>query len=168
MMWVKQAVRIALATLLFASGVAVADTKIGYVNTEKLLREAPLSLAAQKRLEKEFSSREIELQKMTRQARDLQTQLDKEGTTMPETDRKNKERELANLNRELQRQSREFREDLNLRRNEELGQIQVRARKVIIDIAKAEKYNMIIEQAAVYVDPKNDLTDRVMKALGNK
>ena len=167
-MWVKQAVRVALATLLFASGVAVADTKIGYVNTEKLLREAPLSLAAQKRLEKEFSSREIELQKMTKQARDLQTQLDKEGTTMPETDRKNKERELANLNRELQRQSREFREDLNLRRNEELGQIQVRARKVIIDIAKAEKYNMIIEQAAVYVDPKNDLTDRVMKALGNK
>ncbi len=90
-MWVKQAVRIALATLLFASGVVVADTKIGYVNTEKLLREAPLSLAAQKRLEKEFSSREIELQKMTKQARDLQTQLDKEGATMPETDRKNKE-----------------------------------------------------------------------------
>lgn len=167
-MWVKQAVRIALATLLFASGVVVADTKIGYVNTEKLLREAPLSLAAQKRLEKEFSSREIELQKMTKQARDLQTQLDKEGATMPETDRKNKERDLANLNREFQRQSREFREDLNLRRNEELGQIQIRARKVIIDIAKAEKYNMIIEQAAVYVDPKNDITDRVMKALGNK
>ena len=167
-MWVKQALRIALATLLFASGVVVADTKIGYVNTEKLLREAPLSLAAQKRLEKEFSSREIELQKMTKQARDLQTQLDKEGATMPETDRKNKERDLANLNREFQRQSREFREDLNLRRNEELGQIQVRARKVIIDIAKAEKYNMIIEQAAVYVDPKNDITDRVMKALGNK
>ena len=168
MMWVKQAVRIALATLLFASGVVVADTKIGYVNTEKLLREAPLSLAAQKRLEKESSSREIELQKMTKQARDLQTQLDKEGVTMSETERKNKERELANLNREFQRQSREFREDLNLRRNEELGHIQERARKVIIDIAKAEKYNMIIEQAAVYVDPKNDITDRVMKALGNK
>lgn len=167
-MWVKQTVRIVLATLLWVSGSVLADTKIGFVNTEKLLREAPLSLAAQKRLEKEFSAREQELQKMAKQARDVQTQLDKDGVTMSETERKNKERELANLNREFQRQSREFREDLNLRRNEELGQIQERARRVIIDIAKSEKYDIIIEQAAVYVDPKSDITDRVMKALGGK
>ena len=167
-MWVKQIVRIALATLLFASGLSTADTKIGFVNTEKLLREAPFSIAAQKRLEKEFSAREQELQKMAKQARDVQGQLDKEGVTMSETERKNKERELANLNREFQKQSREFREDLNLRRNEELSQIQERARKVIVEIAKTEKYNIIIEQAAVYVDPKNDITDRVMKALGGK
>lgn len=167
-MWVKQTVRIALATLLFASGMVTADTKIGFVNTEKLLREAPLSVAAQKRLEKEFSGREQELQKMTKQAREVQSQLDKEGVTMSETERKNKERELANLNREFQKQSREFREDLNLRRNEELSQIQERARKVIVDIAKTEKYDIIIEQAAVYVDPKSDITDRVMKALGGK
>ena len=161
-------VRIALATWLFTSCVAVADTKVGFVNTEKLLREAPLSVLAQKKLEKEFSSREQELQKMAKQARDLQNQLDKDGVTMSDTERKNKERELANLNREFQRQSREFREDLNLRRNEELGQIQERARKVIIDIAKSEKYDIIFEQAAVYVDPKSDITDRVMKALGSK
>lgn len=167
-MWVKQIVRLALATLLLASGMVTADTKIGFVNTEKLLREAPLSVAAQKRLEKEFSSREQELQKLAKQARELQGQLDKEGVTMSETERKNKERELANLNREFQKQSREFREDLNLRRNEELSQIQERARKVIVEIAKTEKYNIIIEQAAVYVDPKNDITDRVMKALGGK
>ena len=167
-MLVKHIVRIALASLWFASSVAVAETKIGFVNTEKLLREAPLSIAAQKKLEKEFSSREQEIQKMTKQARDLQNQLDKDGVTMSETERKNKERELANLNREFQRQSREFREDLNLRRNEELGHIQERARKVITDIAKAEKYDIIIEQAAVYVDPKSDITDRVMKALGSK
>lgn len=158
----------ALVALLLASSVAVADTKVGFVNTEKLLREAPLSVVAQKKLEKEFSSREQELQKMTKQARELQTQLDKDGVTMSESERKTKERDLANLNREFQRQSREFREDLNLRRNEELGQIQERARKVIIDIAKAEKYDIIIEQAAVYVDPKSDITDRVMKALGGK
>ncbi len=167
-MLVKQSASIALASLMLAGSVAAADTKIGFVNTEKLLREAPLSIAAQKRLEKEFSGREQELQKMTKQARDLQNQLDKDGLTMSETDRKNKERELANLNREFQRQSREFREDLNLRRNEELGQLQERARKVIIDIAKSEKYDIIIEQAAVYVDPKSDITDRVMKALGSK
>lgn len=167
-MFFKQIARVTLASLFFASSMVVADTKIGFVNTEKLLREAPLSIAAQKRLEKEFSGREQELQKMAKQARDLQNQLDKDGLTMSETDRKNKERELANLNREFQRQSREFREELNLRRNEELGQLQERARKVIIDIAKSEKYDIIIEQAAVYVDPKSDITDRVMKALGSK
>lgn len=167
-MWFKQLVGTVLAMCLLGSGPVLADTKIGFVNTERLLREAPLSIAAQKRLEKEFSGREQELQKMTRQARDVQTQLDKDGVTMSETERKNKERELVNLNREFQRKSREFREDLNLRRNEELGQIQERARKVIVDIAKSEKYDIIIEQAAVYVDPKSDITDRVMKALGGK
>ena len=167
-MWVKQVVATLLGMCLLGSGAAHADTKIGFVNTERLLREAPLSIAAQKRLEKEFSGREQELQKMAKQARDVQTQLDKDGVTMSETERKNKERELVNLNREFQRQSREFREDLNLRRNEELGQLQERARKVIIDIAKSEKYDIIIEQAAVYVDPKSDITDRVMKALGGK
>lgn len=167
-MFVKSAVRIALAGLLLAGNVAVADTKIGFVNTEKLLREAPFSLAAQKRLEKEFSGREQELQKMARQARELQNQLDKDGVTMAEAERKNKERDLANLNRDFQRQSREFREDLNRRRNEELSQLQERARKVIIDIGKSEKFDIIIEQAAVYVDPKSDITDRVMKALSTK
>ena len=158
-------------SLIFASAFvaapALADTKIGFVNTEKLLREAPLSVAAQKKLEREFATRDQELQKLAKQARDLQTQLDKDGVTMSDSERKVKERDLGNLNRELQRQGREFREDLNLRRNEELGQIQERARKAIQDIAKAEKFDLIVEQA-VYVDPRNDITDRVMKALGGK
>jgi outer membrane protein len=150
-----------------AAAPAIADTKIGFVNTERLLREAPLSVAAQKKLEREFATREQELQKIAKQARDLQAQLDKDGVTMSESERKAKERDLGNLNRDLQRQGREFREDLNLRRNEELGQIQDRARKAIQDIAKAEKFDIILEQA-VYVDPKSDITDRVMKALAGK
>ena len=158
-------------SLILASAVAaapaLADTKIGFVNTEKLLREAPLSVAAQKKLEREFATRDQELQKLAKQARDLQTQLDKDGVTMSDSERKAKERDLGNLNRELQRQGREFREDLNLRRNEELGQIQERARKAIQEIARAEKFDLVVEQA-VYVDPKNDITDRVMKALGGK
>jgi outer membrane protein len=151
----------------FAAAPALANTKIGFVNTERLLREAPLSVSAQKKLEREFAARDQELQKLAKQARDLQAQLDKDGVTMSDSERKTKERELGNLSRDLQRQGREFREDLNLRRNEELGQIQERARKAILDIAKAEKFDMIVEQA-VYVDPKNDITDRVMKALGGK
>ncbi len=155
-----------LASLATAAP-AWADTKIGFVNTERLLREAPLSVAAQKKLEREFAARDQELQKLAKQARDLQAQLDKDGVTMSETERRNKERDLGNLNRDLQRQSREFREDLNLRRNEELGQIQERARKAIQEIAKAEKFDIIVEQA-VYVDARTDITDRVMKALGGK
>lgn len=104
---------------------------------------------------------------MARQARDLQAQLDKDGVTMSETERKNKERDLANLNREFQRQSREFREDLNLRRNEELGAIQEKARKAILEIAKTEKFDLIVEQA-VYFNPKIDITERVMKELGER
>lgn len=152
------------ALALFASAVH-ADTKIGFVNTERLLREAPLSMAAQKRLEKEFSSRDAELQKLAKQARDLQTQLDKDGVTMSDSERKAKERDLANQQRELQRQGREFREDLNMRRNEELGQIQERARKVIQDIARAEKFDLVVDQA-VYASPTADITERVIRALG--
>lgn len=163
--------KLALSLMVLSLGAmaagAVQAEKVGFVNTERLLREAPLSVKAQKKLEKEFSPREQELQKMARQARDLQAQLDKEGVTMSETDRKNKERDLANLNREFQRQSREFREDLNLRRNEELGAIQEKARKTILEIAKAEKFDLIVEQA-VYFNPKIDITERVMKELGER
>ncbi len=167
MMKFKQlAVSLILASAV-AAAPALASSKIGFVNTEKLLREAPLSVTAQKKLEREFAARDQELQKLAKQARDLQAQLDKDGVTMSDSERKAKERDLGNLNRDLQRQGREFREDLNLRRNEELGQIQERARKAIQDIAKAEKFDLIVEQA-VYVDPKSDITERVMKALGGK
>ena len=167
MMKIKQLAVSLMMASAFAAAPALAETKIGFVNTERLLREAPLSVAAQKKLEREFAARDQELQKLAKQARDLQAQLDKDGVTMSDSDRKSKERDLNNLNLELQRKGREFREDLNLRRNEELGQIQERARKAIQDIAKTEKFDLIVEQA-VYVDPKNDITDRVMKALGGK
>jgi outer membrane protein len=166
-MMFKQFVLPLAAALAFSASAGAVDTKIGFVNTERLLREAPLSVTAQKKLEREFAAREQELQKLAKQARDLQAQLDKDGVTMSDSERKTKERDLGNLNRDLQRQGREFREDLNLRRNEELGQIQERARKAIQDIARAEKYDLVVEQA-VFVDPKSDITDRVMKALGGK
>jgi outer membrane protein len=166
-MKIKQlAVSLILASA-FAAAPVLANTKIGFVNTEKLLREAPLSVTAQKKLEREFAARQQDLEKLAKQARDLQAQLDKDGVTMSDSDRKAKERDLGNLSRDLQRKGREFREELNVRRNEELGQIQERARKVIQEIARTEKYDLIVEQA-VYVDPKNDITDRVMKALNAK
>lgn len=153
-----------MAGLLLVPTLAAAEMKIGFVNTDRVFREAGPAVKAQKKLEKEFASREQELQKLAKQARDLQTKLEKEGVTMSESDRRTKERELANLNREFQRQQREFREDLNLRRNEELATVQERANKVIISIAESEKFDLILQEA-VYASPRIDITDKVLKAL---
>ncbi|MDO9065190.1 MAG: OmpH family outer membrane protein [Sulfuricella sp.] len=156
------------ATLLpIAAGVSAAETKIGFVNTERVFREAAPAMKAQKKLEKEFAGREQELQKMAKQAKELQAHLEREGVTISESDRRNKERDLANLNRDFQRAQREFREDLNLRRNEELGAVHDRARKTIMEIAEKEKFDLVLEEA-VYFSPRIDITDRVLKALTDK
>ncbi|MGD9788074.1 MAG: OmpH family outer membrane protein [Sulfuricellaceae bacterium] len=153
-----------LAGYFLAPALASAETKIGFVDTDRVFREAAPAVKAQKKLEKEFASREQELQKLAKQARDLQAKLEKDGVTMSENDRRNKERDLANLNREFQRQQREFREDLNLRRNEELAAVQEKANKVIASIAESEKYDLILQEA-VYRSPRIDITDKVLKAL---
>lgn len=153
-----------MAGFLLAPAMASAEMKIGFVNTDRVFREAGPAVKAQKKLEKEFASREQELQKLAKQAHDLQAKLEKDGVTMSESDRHNKERDLANLNREFQRQQREFREDLNLRRNEELASVQERANKVIMSIAESEKYDLILQEA-VYASPRIDITDKVLKAL---
>lgn len=156
------------ATLLpLAAGASAAEMKIGFVNTERVFREAAPAMKAQKKLEKEFAGREQELQKMAKQAKELQTYLEREGMTISESERRNKERELANLNRDFQRAQREFREDLNLRRNEELGSVHDRARKTIMEIAEKEKFDLVIEEA-VYFSPRIDITERVLKALSDK
>lgn len=156
------------ATLLpIAAGAAAAEIKIGFVNTERVFREAAPAMKAQKKLEKEFAAREQELQKTAKQAKELQAHLEREGVTINESDRRNKERDLANLNRDFQRAQREFREDLNLRRNEELGAVHERARKTITEIAEKEKFDLVLEEA-VYFSPRIDITDRVLKALTDK
>ena len=161
------AVILAATLLPIAAGASAAETKIGFVNTERVFREAAPAMKAQKKLEKEFAAREQELQKMAKQAKELQTHLEREGVTISESDRRNKERDLANLNRDFQRAQREFREDLNLRRNEELGAVHDRARKTIMEIAEKEKFDLVLEEA-VYFSPRIDITDRVLKALADK
>ena len=159
-----------LAALVLAAGVSAAsadEIKIGIVNTERVLRESAPAVAAQKRIEKEFAARDQNLQKMAKQAKDLQAELDKEGMTMSDTDRAAKERDLANLSRDFQRMQREFREDLNLRKNEELAAVIEKANKAITRIAQTEKYDLILQEA-VYRSPKIDITDKVIKALANE
>ena len=166
---VAQALLGAALFLGLGLGTAVAaDYKIGFVNTERLFREAAPAKRAQQKLEKEFAVRDADIQKMSKQVRDLQTALEKDSVTMAETDRRNKERDLANLSRDLQRSQREFREDLNLRRNEELASVQERANKVIQQIAEAEKFDLILQDPVVFASQKIDITDKVVKALADK
>lgn len=155
-------------TAATAATAQAADNKIGFVNTERLFRDAAPAKRAQQKLEKEFAARDAEIQKLAKQVRDLQALLEKDGITMAEAERRNRERDLANLSRDLQRSQREFREDLNLRRNEELSSVQERANKVILQIAEAEKFDLIIQDPVVYASPKIDITDKVIKALADK
>lgn len=141
-----------------------ADTKIGFVNTERVFRDSLLAERAQKKLEKEFQGREQEIQKLVKQARDLQASLEKEALTLTDGDRSKKQKDLASLSREIQNAQRSFREDLNQRKNEEFSVVQDRARKAIIEIAEKEKFDLILENV-IYASPKIDITDRVLKAL---
>jgi outer membrane protein len=159
---------IGVALLLTAGAAAAAEYKIGFVNTERLFREAAPAKRAQAKIEKEFAARDAEIQKAAKQVRDVQSALDRDGPTMSDNDRRNKERDLANQSRDLQRMQREFREDLNLRRNEELAGIQERANKVIQQIAETEKYDLILQDPVVYASQRIDITDKVIKALADK
>jgi outer membrane protein len=165
---IRAAGLIALVLVAGACYAQGADYKIGFVNTERLFREAAPAKRAQQKLEKEFASRDADLQKLTKQVRDLQTLLEKDGVTMAENDRRNKERDLANMTRDMQRMQREFREDLNLRRNEELAAVQERANKVIQQIAESEKFDLILQDPVVYASTRIDITDKVIKALADK
>ncbi len=161
----KQVMRLLVLSMVWmAAQVCAAELKVGFVNTERIFREAGPAQKAQKKLEKEFAARDAELQKVAKQVRDMQAQVEKESVTMSEADKRNKERDLANLNRDFQRQTREFREDLNMRKNEELGVVQERANKVIKEIAELEKFDLIV-QDAVFASTKIDITDKVLKAL---
>ena len=141
-----------------------ADFRVGVVNTERILRESVPALKAEKKIEKEFAARDQEIKKLAQQAKDIQVQLDKQGVTMPDADRRNKERELDSTNVNLQRIQREFREDLNLRKNEELVVVIGLANKATQQIAESEKLDLVLQEA-VYHNPKIDITDKVLKYM---
>lgn len=143
-----------------------AELKIGYVNTQRIFRDAPAAVKAQKKLDSEFSRRDQDLQKMAKQLQSMQESLEKNGVTMSDSDRRNKERDLNDLNRDFQRKQREFREDLNLRQNEEMAAVLDKANRAIKNIADSEKYDLIL-QDVVWVSPRLDITDKVIKALAD-
>ena len=158
---------LALVLVSSTAWATAADSKIGFVNTERIFRESAPAVRASKKLEKEFAARDADIQKLAKQFRDLQAHLEKETVTLSEGDRRNKERDLANLNRDLQRAQREFREDLNVRQNEERAAFQDRVNKAIGDLAEREKFDLVLQEA-VYVSSRIDITDKVLRALADK
>lgn len=157
---------IMLAMLLGAGMAQAADFKVGVVDTERVLRESAPAMKAESKIEKEFSGRDQEIKKLVKQAKELQAALDNESSKLSDADRRNKERELTAMNVDLQRMQREFREDLNLRKNEELAIVLEQANKAIQAIAEAEKFDLILQEA-VYRNPKIDITDMVIKHLAD-
>jgi outer membrane protein len=139
--------------------------KFGFVHTERILRDSVPAVRAQKKIEAEFQKRDRELAGIADQLKRMQAELDKDAMTMSESQRRTKEREFGDLNREFQRKQREFREDLNQRRNEELAQVVEQANRVIRLIAEQEKFDIIFQEMPAYVSPRIDITDKVIKAL---
>lgn len=153
----------------FAIGSAQsAELKVGYVQVDKILQEAPQTAESGKKLEREFNPRSQELDRMAKQIKDLESVLDKEGLTISEVERRSKERDVQNIKIEFQRKQRELREDINLRKNEELGALQDRINKAVQSVSEAEGYDLVVYSGVAYASKKIDITDKVLKTLGKK
>jgi outer membrane protein len=159
-----------LATVVFTFGIGMTQgaqaqsPKIGYVNTERILRDSAPSKAADQKLQLEFSKRDKELQDVAARLKALGERIDRDAAVTQESEKVRRQREFAELEKDFQRKQREFREDFNQRRNEELSQIVERANRVIKQLAEQEKYDFIIQEA-VFASPQVDITERVLKAL---
>ena len=165
-MMYHRTLKMLVATALLAGTAAVSaqELKIGYVNSDRVLRDALPAKAAQAKLEAEFSKRERDLTDLANRLKAASDRLDKDSPTLAETERVRRQRELVDQDRELQRKRREFQEDLSQRKNEELGAVVERTNRVIKQIFETEKYDLILQEA-VFWSPKVDITDKVIKAL---
>ncbi len=157
--------------LLLGSVIALAgfsasaqEFKVGIVNLDRIFREANSAKAAQTKLETEFGKREKDLNDVATQIKTLSDKFERDAPTLSETQRNTRQKQIVDQDRDFQRKRREFQEDLNARKNEELQQVIERANKVIKALAEAEKYDLILQEA-VYVNPKHDITDKVLKSL---
>ena len=157
--------RLALVAGLCAGAqVWAEDFRIGFVNTDRIFKEANAAKTAQSKLEQEFSRREKDLNEMGINLKAAAEKLDRDAPTLPDSQKAARQKQLVEQDRDFQRKRREFQEDLNARKNEELQQVLERANKVVRQVAEAEKYDLVLQEA-VYINPKHDITDKVLKAL---
>lgn len=162
--------RIALAlvsmlALFFAATAQSAEIKIAFVNSSSLLEQAPQADIAKKKLEKEFAPREKEIRDAQKAAQALEAKLNRNGVTMSDSDRSKQEQELNRQLRDLQRMQSNFRDDLNLRKNEELGKLQRVVLAAIKDVAKTKGYDLVLAEGVVYAAPQVDITKEVLAKL---
>ena len=163
---VARHVAAACVLALAAVGVQAQELKVGFVNSDRVLREATLAKAAQTRLEAEFSKRQKEGEDAANRLKVSADKLDKDSPTLAESERGRRQRDLVEQDRELQRKRREFQEDLNQRKNEELASVVERANKVVKQIYDSEKYDLILQgDVVIFAGPRVDITDKVIKAL---
>lgn len=163
--------RLALMTVALCAPLmvqAAADVKIGFVNSSVLLEQAPQAEQAKQKLEKEFSSREAELRQLRQEIQTLEGRLNREGVTMSDSDRSELERELNRKLRDLQRQQSNFRDDLNLRKNEELGKLQRLVLEAIREVAREKGYDLVLSEGVVYSAERVELTKDVLSRLEQK
>jgi outer membrane protein len=154
----------ALVGLLLAVGVSAQEAKIGYVSLDRIIRDSAPAKAAAQKLESEFSKRDKELQDLGAKLKGAVDKFEKEAPVMAEGDRSRRQRELGELDRDLQRRQREFREDLNQRRNEELQVVLERAQRIVRQIAEQEKFDLVVQEA-VFFSGRVDITEKVLRAL---
>ena len=154
----------AVGLALLSSPAFAQDFRVGFVNTDRIFREATAAKAAQSKLEQEFSRREKEINDLGATLKTASDKFEREAPTLSESQRSQRQRQLVDQDRELQRKRREFQEDLNARKNEELQAVLERANRVVKQVAEAEKYDLVLQEA-VYINPKHDITDKVIKAL---
>lgn len=159
---------IAFGVLFIVSLSAFADLKIGFVQVDKILQEAPQTIESNKKLEKEFSSRTDKLKADVKTLKDRESSFSKDALTMKESERDSKEKSLSQLRVDVQRKERELREDINIRRNEELGGLQEQINKAVTAVAKAETFDLVLYNGVAYASEKIDITDKILKSLGKK
>jgi outer membrane protein len=157
---------IVLGGLLICAQAQAQEVRIGFVSTDRIFKEANTAKSAQSKLEQEFSKREKELIEQGNGLKTMADKFEREAPTLQESQRAARQRQLVDQDRDFQRKRREFQEDLNSRKNEELQQVLERANKVVKQVAEAEKYDLILQEA-VYVNPKHDITDKVLKVLNS-
>lgn len=159
--------KLALLTILSTLTLAplqAEEMRIGVVNVDRVFREASPAKAATARIEQEFSRREKDLQELAARLKTRADDFDKNAHILSESERMKRQRELSEIDKEFQRKQREFREDLSQKRNEEIAAMQERVLKIIRQIGEAEKYDLILQEA-IYVSPRADITDKVIKSL---
>jgi len=165
----KQILRfISLTALLGLAAVAAQsqEFRIGFINTDRIFKEANTAKQAQTKLEQEFSRREKELNDAGQILKTAIEKFERDAPTLSETQRATRQKQLGEQDRDFQRKRREFQEELNARKNEEFQQVLERANRVIKQVAETEKYDLVIQEA-VYISPKHDITDKVIKAINS-